>query len=519
MSRPEFSVLTPVYETPPDVLTATVESVLAQTFPDWELCLVDDHSARPDTVATLAALAARDPRIRLVSRDRRGGTAEATNDALAMAVGEYVALLDHDDALHPEALSDIHHVTYNFDADVVYTDEDKLYPDGTHGSAFRKPAWSPEYLDCAMYIGHLVVYRRSLVEAVGGFRAEYEGSQDWDLALRVTERAARIEHVARVRYHWRVGAGSVASSPIAKPYANEAGRRALADALRRRGIDGWIEDTPNPGHYRPRRRLPDPPRVSVVLPTAGATRANGGAPVELVSRCVDGLINRTDYPNIEIVCLIDEKAPPRLAERLLAIAGERIRFVYPQGPFNYARVIDIGATHARSELLLFLNDDVEPLDPDWLNVMVELAADPAVGAVGAKLLYDDGTVQHAGVIHVDGLPHHRAYAQPDGTGYYSNLVVNLNYLAVTGACQLVRRDLFTRVGGYNPAYPMNFNDIDFCLKIGLCGYRIVQANGARLVHHESATRAAIVTTAEVRRFLDDWHAHTVHDGFSNVCEP
>lgn len=512
-----FSVLTPVYNTPPSILAETVGSVLAQSFPDWELCLVDDGSPRRDVRAALADLAARDPRIRLSRREANGGIVAASNDALAMAGGQYLVLLDDDDLLEPDALAAVNHVIATYDAAVVYTDEDKLLPDGTYGAAFRKPGWSPDYLDGCMYLGHLTVYRRDLVQQVGGFRAECEGSQDWDLALRVTERTNRIQHLAGIYYHWRARQGSVAASPIAKPYANQAARRALQDAMARRGIDGWLDDTEMPGHFLMRRRLPDPlPPVSVVLPTAGAWRES----CEHAMFAVDGLVNRTDYPNLEIVCVVSEHSRQRLTERLRAIAGPRIRFYYPRGPFNYARAINVGCAHARGELLLLINDDVEPLeDPGWLRRMVELGRDPGVGVVGAKLLYLDGRIQHAGIVHGTALPYHRFYGDADGIGYYSNLTLNMNYLAVTGACQLVRREVFEEVGGYDPGYPMNFNDIDFCLKTIVRGYRVVQVNSARLLHFESATRDPVVTTVEVRRFLEHWAARTEVDEFASVCLP
>lgn len=515
-----YSIITPVYDTPPRLLRETVDSVLRQTYPHWQLCMVEDHSPRADLAAVMDELAQSDPRIQVAHRSENGGISRASNDALAMATGDYVALLDDDDLLDPHALGAVNHYAYRYRPDALYTDDDKLFRDGTFGNAFIKPGWSPDYLDCCMYLGHLCVYRRDLVQEVGGFRPEFDGSQDWDLALRIRERTDRFQHVPGVYYHWRVREGSAAAAPNAKPYAIAAGRRAVADAMRRRGIEGWVQDTQAVGHYLIRRKLDPPPAVSVIMPTAGASRLVDGVPYAFATTAVEGLVRHTDYENFEIVCLLSEDTPVEIPAKLREIAEDRIRFLHPAGPFDYARTINIGAAHADGEVLLLLNDDVEPLDPDWLRIMVELAQDPGIGVVGAKLLYEDrSTIQHAGVIHVRCHPAHRFSGEADGVGYFGNTLLNMNYLAVTGACQAVRKPVFEELGGYSLGYPMNFNDVDFCLKAITRGYRVVQANAARLIHFESRTRKRTVDASEIHRFLCDWNWRTGVDEFATIQDP
>lgn len=512
-----FSIVTPVFDPEPDVLTATIESVLSQTYGHWQLLLIDDASTDPRVSEVLRRYADLDDRILVVRRAANGGISAASNDGLAQATGEFVGLLDHDDELDPEALSCIYHVLTETDpeADIVYTDEDKVDSEGRYYDTFHKPDWSPEYLEGCMYLGHFVLYRRSLMESLGGFRSDFDGSQDWDLALRATEVSSRVQHVPRVLYHWRAVPQSVASNVAAKPWATNSGRAALEERLRREGLPGRVEETGVPGWFRVRRNLPYDPLVSVILPTAGVRRIIRGEEIELVLNCVKAFVDRTDYENFEIVCVLNGTPEPGLEARLVELAGERVRCVPLSGAFNFSTAVNVGVLASRGEVLLLLNDDVEVRDKKWLRLMLEMVQLRAVGAVGAKLLLEDGTVQHAGVIHSpEGTPHHPHAGQPDGTGYFGDLLLNMNYLAVTGACLMVRRQVFEELGGFSPGFPLNYNDIDFCLKAVSKGYRNVQVNGACLFHYESSTRTRSVTYQEVHDFLLQWRPRTLQDGFA-----
>jgi GT2 family glycosyltransferase len=506
-----ISVLTPVYNTSPDILDATIQSVLDQTYGGWELCLVDDCSTDTRTRRALQAWERRDARIRVAYRESNGGISAASNDALEMARGDVVALLDHDDLLHPEALGSLNHIfTIHPDVDVIYTDEDKVDAEGNHLDVFRKPGWSPEYLNGCMYVGHLTAYRTSLARAVGGFREERSGSQDWDLALRATAEARRVFHIPEVLYHWRVVAGSVAADIDAKPYALEAGKLAVADHLARRGVEATLEDAYFPGWLVVRRTLEELPRVTAVIPTAGSTMREADDPHRMVDRCLDGLLNGTRYPHVDAVVVVSANAPEGLERELPEAFGSRVKAIRLTGAFNYSTSINSGVFRTDAPYLLLLNDDTEVRDPDWLTRLVEVASDPEVGVVGAKLLYPDGSVQHAGVSHdLNGYPHHAHLGLDDGPGYFGDLQLSMNYLAVTGACQVVRREVFDEIGGYDPEFPLNYNDIDFCLRAGACGYRIVQENAATLVHHESVSRTKGVHTSEMALFQQRW-GHLTH---------
>ncbi len=490
--RPLISVLTPVYNTEPALLWRTIASVRRQSYPYWELCLVDDASTRDGVADILGRADAADPRIRVLRRGTNGGIVAASNDALAMAQGEFVALLDHDDELAPDALFAVAElVDRHPDADMIYSDEDKLDADGRPCEPFFKPDWSPEYFLTCMYTAHLGVYRRALALDVGAFRPGYEGSQDYDLVLRIADRTARIHHIPRILYHWRITPESTSAGHGNKTYAHAAGRRALADWLLRNGIEGVAEDNEVAGCYRVRFRVLGEPLVSIVIPTAGRVRETPRGPLDLIVNCVESIVRRTDYPNYEIVAVTDGELAPETATALRGLVGERLRLVPYHAPFNFSEKINLGALHAGGEYLLLLNDDVEPLADEWLRAMLELAQRRPIGAVGAKLHYPTGEVQHAGVVVMDGAPHHVLYRWPeDSRGYYNNLRGTCNYSAVTAACLMTRRDVFFQVGGMNPEYAVNFNDVDFCLKVREAGYRLVFTPFARLTHYESLSRSA-----------------------------
>lgn len=497
--QPTISVLVPVYNPPERWLRRAIESVRAQLYPHWELCLADDASTAPHVRAVLAEAAAADPRVKVVHRERNGHISAASNSALALATGAFVALLDHDDELASHALYEVA-VALNDrrDAALVYTDEDKIDEEGRRYEPYFKPEWDPELLTGQNFLAHLVVYRTDLVRAVGGFREGYEGSQDWDLALRVTERLdpARVVHIPKPLYHWRAIAGSTALAPGEKNYPAEAARRALADHFARRGIAATLEPVPG-DQWRVRWPLPTPPPlVSVVIPTRNA--------LELVRRCVESLRARTTYPHWELI-LVDNGSddPATLAWLETQAARTHTAVLRDARPFNYAALNNLGAARARGEVLAFLNNDLEALTPDWLEEMVSRAVRPGTGAVGALLYYPDDTVQHAGVIlGLGGVAGHLHKHLPRGVpDANSRIRVAQSMGAVTGACLVVRRDAFERVGGFDAEHlAVAFNDVDLCLRLRALGLRHCITPFAEFYHHESATRGNDDTPAKQARF-------------------
>jgi glycosyltransferase involved in cell wall biosynthesis len=519
VDAPRFSILTPVYETPPAVLTKMLRSVRRQGFGDWEICLVDDGSTDPAVREVLDAAAARDRRVRVMYRERNGGIVSASNDALAMARGEFVALLDHDDALHPDALALVAEaIDSRPEVDYVYTDEDKIDMRGVHTAPFFKPDWSPERMRTQMYTCHFSVLRRSLVEEVGGFDAGFEGSQDWDLVLRVTERARAIVHVPRVLYHWRMIATSAAAGgEEAKPYAFEAGQRAVQAHCDRIGLPARVERDPEDSgvlHLVP--QLEHQPLVSIVIPTAGQIRQIRFADTVLVNHCVESIVANSTYENYEIVVVVDEDTNPVITEQLHTIAGDRMRTVTFEGDFDFSAKINLGAEHSTGELLLLLNDDMEISTPDWIERMVMYAGQDGVGAVGGRLLWGDGRIQHVGIGFDGGLPGH-AYRGFSGAfrGYANAVVIARNCLGVTGACLMTPRAVFDEVGGLTTQLPLNFNDVDYCLKLYRSGRRIIYDPDLILLHFESSTRDPEVRAWEENRLTDRWAAHVAVDPYSN----
>jgi len=516
---PRFSVITPVYDTPADVFWAMVGSVLGQSFGDWELCLVDDRSPAPHVAALLDEAEAIDPRIRVARRAENGGIVAASNDAVAMARGEFLAMLDHDDELHPDALRLVDAALREEpEADYAYTDEDKIDRAGRHSGPFFKPDWSPERMRTQMYSCHLSVFRRSLAEAAGGFDPEFEGSQDWDMVLKVTERARAVVHVPRVLYHWRMLEGSTAGADeSAKPWAFEAGTRAVQAHLERIGMPARVTHDPDDrGVYHLDPVLTEEPLVSIVIPTAGTVREVRYEPVVLISHCLRSIVETSTYENYELVVVVDEPAEPALLEELREIGGERLRLVSYDKPFSYSDKVNVGAAAARGEHLLLLNDDIEVATPNWIERMVMYSGLEGVGAVGGKLLLQDGRLQHVGVRFENGLPGHHYWGfRGDFRGYANIVRTAQNCLAVTAACLMTRRDLFERLGGLSDDFPVNYNDVDYCLRLREAGKRTVYDPDLRMFHFESSSRSSAVDEWEKRLFRERWLRFTDPDPYSN----
>ena len=517
---PRFTVLTPIFGTPPAVLDAMLKSVRRQTFEDWEHVLVDDSSRDPAVRDALARAAAEDPRVRVHFREENGGIVAASNDALRLAEGEFVALLDHDDALHPDALAIVHEtIALEPEADYVYTDEDKIDETGHHDGPFLKPDWSPERLRTQMYTCHLGVLRRTLMEEVGGFDPEYEGSQDWDIVLKVTERARRVLHVPRVLYHWRTLESSAAGGgEEAKPWAFEAGTRAVQAHCERIGFQAEVSrDLEAPGVYHLEPRLTEEPLVSIVIPTAGRRREVRYREVVLVEHCVESILETSTYENLEIVVVGDPQVSEETRAALAALGGERVKVVDLDAPFNFSAKVNRGGAHSRGDYLLILNDDMEVVTPNWVERMLMYAQRPEIGAVGARLWLQDGRLQHAGILFENGgYPGHIYYGFPGGSGAYSNnVLVAQNYLAVTAACLMTSRDAFEEVGGFSLDFPLNYNDMDYCLKLVASGRRNVYDPDTILYHFESSSRQTDVAEWEKDKLRERWLARTAVDPSTN----
>ncbi|HVJ63409.1 MAG TPA: glycosyltransferase, partial [Tahibacter sp.] len=467
--RPKISVIVPVYNTPARWLRRCIDSVLEQAYPDWQLCLADDASTQAHVRPILQEYAARDSRIRVVLREANGHISAASNSALEIADGEYVALLDHDDELRPHAL---YLVAQRFVDDpelgLVYSDEDKLDEQGRRYDPYFKPDWNPELFHSQNYLSHLSVYRTSLVRKAGGFRPGFEGSQDYDLALRCIERLRprQIAHIPHVLYHWRSVSGSTARAGSEKNYTHDASQRALQEHFARVGEEAVVELT-GQGYFRSRYLLPDPlPSVSLIVPTRDK--------VDLLRMCVDGLLGRTDYPPLEILIVDNQSSEPATLAYFDSLKSEpRVRILPYDQPFNFSAINNFAAAQARGDIVGLINNDIEVIAPDWLRELVAYAIRGDVGAVGAKLYYPDDRIQHAGVVvgfgGVAGHSYQRMPRNFPGQMNRAHLVQNVS--SVTAACLLVRREVYERVGGLDEGLCVAFNDIDFCLRILELGLR------------------------------------------------
>ncbi|MBS0656755.1 MAG: glycosyltransferase [Verrucomicrobia bacterium] len=500
---PLISVVMPTWESPVRYLQLAIDSVRRQLYPHWELCIADDASASAAARLALLDAAKSDARIKLDLREARGHISESSNAAIALARGPWLALLDHDDELHPAALAAVAlEIQRHPQAALIYTDEDKIDLAGRRFGPYFKPDWNPDLLLGQNCISHLGCYRTDLVREIGGFRRGVEGCQDWDLALRATDRLRhdQIRHIPRVLYHWRTVPGSTASIATDKSYIFSAGRRALAEHFERIGTPN-VELRPVPGwQWEVRFPLPDPaPKVSILIPTRDR--------VDLVRRCVESVLAKTDYPDFELVLIDNESSEPATLAWFEEIERDpRVRRLRYEQPFNYAAMHNWAVPQTRGQVLCLLNNDLSDLEcstPGWLRDMTALALRAQTGAVGALLLYPDDTVQHAGVVlGIDGSAGHAFRRARRGTdGQMGRLRILQNYSAVTGACLVVRRALWDEVGGMDAEhFGVAFNDVDFCLRLRVRGYWNAWTPTAEFIHHESSSRGFESTPEKQARF-------------------
>ena len=505
--EPCVSIVTPVFNTPRAWLEECVQSVIDQVYEKWELILVDDGSDEPELATFLAGLGARDSRIVLERLEQRGGISAASNRGLEVAAGEWIGFLDHDDLLEPDAL--FQHVKWlqtHRDADLIYSDEDKLTDDGLDAPIF-KPDWSPDYFFSCNYICHFTLIRAAVLSQVGGFRSEFDGAQDYDLFLRIIGRTTRIDHIPKILYHWRRSRGSTADNIRRKPGSLETGRLALESHLERRGERGHVTVDWRTHAYWIKRDLLEAKPISIIIPVRDR--------VELLARCLESITRETTYAPYEIV-IVDNDSQTEEARAYLSTVRHRV--LNYRGPFNFSAINNFAVEQTNSPWLLFLNNDTEVIDGEWLTVMAEHIQRPEVGAVGPRLLYPDDTVQHGGiVVGVGGIAEHAFRGFPaEAPGVCRQLQVTRNYSAVTGACLLTRRDVFNKVHGFDEErLPVTFSDVDLCLKIRRAGYLVVYTPFARLYHHESGTRRRTVEPLETGVMRERWAATLDYDPYYN----
>ena len=486
--RPLISIVMPVYNTIATELEEAIESVLAQSYANWELCISDDASPEAHVREILNRFAGRDSRIKTAFRSERGGISQNCNTALELTTGEYICFLDHDDTLARHALAYVcEALDRNPGAELIYSDEDKVDSGGKRFDPFFKPDWSPDLLLSENYICHLLVLRRDLLEKAGPFNPECDGSRDYDLILRASERTGNIAHIAKVLYHWRAGTASTASTIENKEYAVTAAQTALRMHSERAGGGARIEAAGIIGRWRARYPIPEGTRASIIIAAGGKT--------DVLRTNIESIFSKTAYRNYEVV-VIDNSRQNAIEKLIREVQSDAhvLRYIdWRNKPFNYSLINNTAARQCDSPVLLFLNDDTSVIAPGWLDAMVELVMRPEVGAVGAKLLYPNGRIQHAGVVMglYDNCGH--AFKGLDGkTGHYFDFSdIIRNVAAVTGACLATKANVFRDAGGFDEAeFAVAFNDIDLCLKIGTLGYRVLYTPHALLYHHEAFSKTS-----------------------------
>lgn len=494
----KFSVLVPLYNTPEKFLKEMIESVEAQTYKNWELCLADGSDSEHSFVGEICKkYAGKDERIKYEKLEKNLGISENTNACIRMATGEYIALFDHDDLLHPSALYEVMRAICEHGADFIYTDENTFSeePRDAYNPHF-KPDFSPDTLRSYNYICHLSAFSRELLDSVGYFRSEYDGSQDYDLILRLTEKAKNVFHIRKILYYWRAHKNSVAQDVGAKPYTVTAAKKALAAHLERCGLKGEVLDSSVPTTYHIKYEIDGNPLISVIIPNKDHT--------DDLDICLKSLYEKSSYKNFEVIIVENNSTEKETFEYYEAIAQKHgnIKIVKWEGNFNYSAINNFGVNYAKGEFILLLNNDVEIINGSCLEEMLMFAQRKDVGAVGAKLYYSDDTVQHAGVILGLGgtAGHAHKHFGRSHPGYMARASIAQNLSACTAACLMMRRDVFDEVGGLDESLEVAFNDVDLCMKIRKKGYLVVFTPYAELYHYESKSRGNDSTPEKLERF-------------------
>lgn len=496
---PKISIVVPLYKTPEKYLDAFIESVLAQTYKNWELCLSDGSGQNSPLTEILKGYERKDSRIKVIYNERQLHIAENTNEAIKAATGEFIAFSDHDDLLTPNAMYEcVKAVNDNMELKVLYSDEDKV----TVGDKFMQPHMKPDFnidlLRTVNYICHLFVVKREMIDKVGMLRPEFDGAQDYDFIFRCVEAAeeSQIHHIPKILYHWRFFEGSTAENPESKLYAFEAGKRAIEAHYKRVGINAQVVQGEYLGLYRTKYVRDHDPLVSIIIPNKDH--------IDDLQRCISSIEEKSTYKNYEYIIVennSEDQETFAYYEKLKA-ENPKVQVVVWESEFNYSAINNFGASYAQGEYLLLLNNDVEVINEDWLEEMLGYGMRPDVGIVGARLYFDDDTIQHAGVvIGFGGIAGHAFVQQKRGfTGYCHRIICAQDYSAVTAACMLVRKSVFEEAGGLTEELKVAFNDVDFCMKVRSLGKLVVYNPYVQLYHYESKSRGLEDTPEKIARF-------------------
>lgn len=495
----KISIAVPVFHTKERFLREMIESVQAQSYADWELCIANASADDETVVSVLKEYASKDGRIRVKELAENKGIGANTNSAFEMASGDYIALLDHDDLLAPDALFEAASVIEKCRPDMIYTDEDKVTGDALiHNQPHFKPDFNPDLLRANNYICHLLIVRRDIVEKTGGFREGFDGAQDHDFILRCAERAERIEHIPRVLYHWRTHQASTADNPNSKLYAYEAGVRAVSESIKRQGIKARVSQTLDFGFYKVDYEVTGEPLVSIIIPNKDGK--------DTLKACVDSIFEKSTYKNIELLIVENNSETKEIFEYYKELEKDgRVRIINWKSSFNFSAINNFAVKHAKGDILLFLNNDIEVITPGWIESMLGNVQRKEVGAVGCKLIYPDNTIQHAGIIiGIGGIAGHAFLNMPaNRTGYLHRASTQMDVSAVTAACMMMRREVFEEAGGFEEKLTVAFNDVDLCLRVREKGYLIVYDAYVSMYHFESKTRGAEDTEEKARRFYSE----------------
>ena len=518
VNKPLISIIIPVYNPPIEFFKKALDSVINQIYNNWEICIADDFSTDEEVKIIIEEYRKKHSNIKVTYRTENGHISKASNSALELASGEYSLLFDQDDELRENALYEIVKlINQKPDADFIYSDEDKIDENNIHSEPHFKPDWSPESLLSRNYICHVSVFKTNQLKEIGGFRVGFEGSQDYDLLLRYTEKYTKIYHIAEILYHWRIHEYSAAASETAKPYAYRAAQLAISEALTRRGYDNEISFLEGFVGYTVRLKIKNPDDlVSIIIPTKNKQ--------EYLEKCIDSIINLSEYRAFEII-LVDnnssEKGFFKLIEKYKKQATFKFIYVRDEKSFNFSRLMNLGRKHASGKYLLLLNNDTQVISPDWINGLIEHAQRPEIGVVGCKLLFDDDTIQHAGVVvGLGGVASHAFLGDyMDEPGYFHYQKLLNNYSALTAACILMRTTVYDEVNGFNEEFVVEYNDVDFCLKVVEKGYRNLYVPHVKLYHYESISRGHPHANSEgykrhvkeVSLFRRKWMKYVDHD--------
>ena len=495
----KISVLVPAYRTPESYLRQMIESVQAQTYENWELCIADGSGKEESLEKIVSQYAAKDSRIRYQLLDKNEGISGNTNAAIRMASGEYLAFFDHDDLLAEDALYEAARAIEEQKAELIYTDEDKVRADlSEYFQPHFKPDYNPDLLCANNYICHLVVVKKELADRVGGLREEFDGAQDHDFLLRITERTDRIVHIPKVLYHWRIHKASTADNPASKLYAYQAGQKAISEHLKRLGLEAEVSQTKDFGFYRVSYPVQGTPLVSIVIPNKDEK--------DTLKACLESIKEKTTYPSYEIVIVENNSQTSEIFEYYKEINGkDGIRVVTWKEPFNYSKINNFGFQYAKGDYVICLNNDITVITPSWIEEMLGYCQRPGTGIVGVRLYFPDDTIQHAGIIVGMGGCAGSLFVGMNRkrTGYMHKAALVQDLSAVTAACMMVKREAFEAAGGFEESLAVAFNDVDFCLKVRRAGYLVVYNPYAELYHYESKTRGLEDSPEKQRRFQSE----------------